>query len=443
MIVATAIFGNAEKHINMLKTWCAGVWKNMPGATVKIYYSGLIRAVIDEIKQVFPVEFIETNTAIQRLPGTPNKMPIWEGIFNDETNYDKQVIVSDCDMLITANLEEVFNKEFDVAYTVADKDFMPFVLNSGIIFVRMNDRARTFLNNWCNTYKAEIRDKINCLDFALLDLYGGWDQYALLLSITKDGTDVKLLGLPNSKYNLLRDWSQEYAEKASAIHYKSKWPEQLLEGKGKKVTKYPYSFGLWKKYQKLYNNKKSIYCKVNSLTDKCKSQQHVNQYKYTVDLILRKAPCNVLVFGCGNDSVFYVDANAGGRTVFIEDMAEYVGDKTEVYNYTYTTIRRDYRELFNKEQSLMMDLPGDIKNTFWDIVLVDGPRGYQDDHPGRMQSIFTAAKIGENLLVHDCNRPVEDLYAKKYCGSLIKEIVPPQGHKRVILRHYRPVRAAV
>ena len=65
-----------------------------------------------------------------------------------------------------------------------------------------------------------------------------------------------------------------------------------------------------------------------------------------------------------------------------------------------------------------MKLPDYIKNTVWDVVFVDGPRGYNDKVPGRMQSIYAASKLkARHVLVHDCDREVEETYFKQYLGQ--------------------------
>ena len=72
-----------------------------------------------------------------------------------------------------------------------------------------------------------------------------------------------------------------------------------------------------------------------------------------------------------------------------------------------------------------MRLPEQVTQSRWDVILVDGPAGYTDENPGRMQSIYTASKLikkGGYVFVHDCHRKVEQVYSDKYL--LRKNFVP-------------------
>jgi glucuronoxylan 4-O-methyltransferase len=61
---------------------------------------------------------------------------------------------------------------------------------------------------------------------------------------------------------------------------------------------------------------------------------------------------------------------------------------------------------------LELRLPAGLAETAWDTIFVDGPAGFDDDSPGRMKSICTAAALARRhgrgeVIVHDCDREVE------------------------------------
>ena len=136
--------------------------------------------------------------------------------------------------------------------------------------------------------------------------------------------------------------------------------------------------------------------------------------------------CSLLVFGCGNDSVLWERANRDGTTAFLEDDPEWLKlvrarlTKAEAHLVRYGTKRSDWAALLNSPDRLRLDLPAEISSRRWEVVLVDGPAGFDDEQPGRMKSIFAAAELvapGGCVFVHDCDRQVEREYAARYLGN--------------------------
>ncbi len=84
-----------------------------------------------------------------------------------------------------------------------------------------------------------------------------------------------------------------------------------------------------------------------------------------------------------------------------------------------------------------MNLPGNIENVSWDIIIVDAPGGWNDQLPGRMKSIYAASRLVSDIgdvFVHDCNRTIEDVYTRTFLKTenLKSEINASTG----LLRHY-------
>lgn len=168
----------------------------------------------------------------------------------------------------------------------------------------------------------------------------------------------------------------------------------------------------------------------------------VEELRPIVEAIRRRRDGSLLVFGCGHDSVFWEKVNRHGHTAFVEDDPEWAGRaraqlvRAQVHLVRYGTQRRFWRELLDDEDGLAMELPDDVLDRHWDVIIVDAPAGFDDTTPGRMKSIYAASRLarpGTRVFVHDCERPVEDAFASKYLG---RERMFVETRGRAILRGY-------
>ncbi|XP_020089712.1 protein IRX15-LIKE-like [Ananas comosus] len=164
-------------------------------------------------------------------------------------------------------------------------------------------------------------------------------------------------------------------------------------------------------------------------------------------VLRRRAPCNLLVFGLGPETALWRALNHGGRTVFLDENEYYIAHLErrlpglEAYDVAYTTRVADLPDLlagarasragdcrpvqdllFSECRLALNDLPNHLYDVAWDVVLVDGPRGYAGAAPGRMAPIFTAAVMAHtrppsaavDVLVHDYEREAERLCSEEF-----------------------------
>lgn len=174
-------------------------------------------------------------------------------------------------------------------------------------------------------------------------------------------------------------------------------------------------------------------------------QLSVEQLKYISTAIKKKTPCKLLIFGLGNDSVFWFKLNRSGDTIFLEDDKEWLqriakrSKGLTAFLVNYNTQRSEWVTLLKSPALSDMILPNEVTNEDWDVIIVDGPAGWNDKTPGRMKSIYQSSQLVKNsgdVFVHDCERPVEYVYSNKFLKqeNLKTEIKAPDGG---LLRHYQ------
>lgn len=160
---------------------------------------------------------------------------------------------------------------------------------------------------------------------------------------------------------------------------------------------------------------------INELVESNPHQMNAQEYNQIAKNLVQRGPCHLLVFGTGRDSELYLQINAGGTTLFIEDNPEWIAyakahnPTIDIVQVSYKTHRFEAKKYLQLEHlhDLDLELPQKVIDTVWDVIIVDAPAGYNSQCPGRMQSIYAAAKLAQrgcDVFVHDCDRAVERLY---------------------------------
>ncbi|GBG71883.1 hypothetical protein CBR_g10819 [Chara braunii] len=149
---------------------------------------------------------------------------------------------------------------------------------------------------------------------------------------------------------------------------------------------------------------------------------------------------NFLVWGMGRDSHVWMNANclpdaatAGGkirtRTVFLENSETWVKmvreklPTMEGYLVEYHARLSEAYKFF--DNPYVMEVPANMKNTCFNVVLVDGPPGFLNEHPGRMEASYWSLSMAKRCLMekkldvvhiflHDVQRPLESAIMAKF-----------------------------
>jgi uncharacterized protein (TIGR01627 family) len=197
------------------------------------------------------------------------------------------------------------------------------------------------------------------------------------------------------------------------------------------------------------------------------NQMSVAQYLRIASTISRRAPCNLLVWGAGDDVPLWLAANTleangvRGLTHVLEGDESWArraarhpdwpqgGATLSVVDFG-TARLRDAERLLRTfaaggegavEAVLRVALPDAVWRVPWDVIVIDGPQGFDvASHPGRMASIFTTYLMARSaaassrsgvtdVFVHDADRWAERAYADTFFGHTF---AATDGH----LRHY-------
>ncbi|KAF8656040.1 hypothetical protein HU200_060833 [Digitaria exilis] len=182
-------------------------------------------------------------------------------------------------------------------------------------------------------------------------------------------------------------------------------------------------------------------------------QQSRDEIALSLAVLRRRAPLRLLVFGLGRDSSLWHALNPGGATVFLEEdpawyrvvraqspslRAHLVAYRTRLdqadrllatyrnhpaclpgsgENATHLRVRGNWACPL-----ALHNLPPEVYETEWDMVMIDAPKGYFAAAPGRMAAIWTAAAMararrGEgdtDVFLHDVDRKVEKAFAEEF-----------------------------
>ena len=138
----------------------------------------------------------------------------------------------------------------------------------------------------------------------------------------------------------------------------------------------------------------------------------------------------MLVFGLGYDSkMWYLGNNK--NTFFVENKQEYINlnkndiAASNIIKYDYKTTCETSTKL-SDEEIQQFEIPKELRDLApFDIILIDGPEGYNIYTPGRLLPCYWAtqlATLGTLIYVDDSVRPLEDYCIKKYFSKTLNEL---------------------
>lgn len=153
-----------------------------------------------------------------------------------------------------------------------------------------------------------------------------------------------------------------------------------------------------------------------------------DEYRYVSSGLGEK---NFLVFGVGLEAALWRYANITGKTVFLEYKDSNIKEESsDIVRVKYDTVMTQAIDLLEEYRSgktdrLEMKLPDEIRNTHWDAIFINSPAGYNNECPGRMQSIYEASRLANkntDVYIYCYDRWVEDLYSKAMFSTIVADL---------------------
>jgi len=168
------------------------------------------------------------------------------------------------------------------------------------------------------------------------------------------------------------------------------------------------------------------------------------EFKVLSDLIALKSPCNLLIFGFQPRYLILSNMNAAGSTIFLDNDPEKISkvrinsNNTQIYRFEYNTpTKAGYKLLKHARQNpaacvpnprflqkskcelALKNLPLQVYEKNWDVMVVDGPSGGSPESPGRMGSIYTTSVLARagntsDVIVHDVDRIIEKWFSWEF-----------------------------
>jgi hypothetical protein len=170
---------------------------------------------------VRPLEQPAASSARATFTANTYKLDHWRDLVAAAEDGDRLLLV-DADVAILRPLDPVWDLPFDVAYTIKPPSAgKPF--NAGVVFVRVSDRSRGFLDRWAEENRRLYADADALRP--LRRVYGGLNQSALgsiLTTGVPSRLGLHLRALPCAEWNLEDSgWPTFDPAVARVLHVKS------------------------------------------------------------------------------------------------------------------------------------------------------------------------------------------------------------------------------
>jgi hypothetical protein len=153
------------------------------------------------------------------------KLDLWCRTINEAPIGDRICLI-DSDTFLVNGLDDVWELDFDIAYTVRDY-IIP--INAGVLFVRVTPRTREFFRRWRRETVEMYADVAYHMQWK--EKYGGMTQASLGRILEDDDHGLNLLTLPCAEWNCEDSvWGTFDPASTRVVHVKSGLRRLIFQG---------------------------------------------------------------------------------------------------------------------------------------------------------------------------------------------------------------------
>lgn len=246
MKIVTSLYG--DKYVSLLLAFLESIYQNVKSQNLEIYifWSDVDEKLLEPLKEAYPLSVFIQLESVKNIDNSSTgnyfsslksgKMAYLNTIY-DHLEEGEQFVLIDCDTIVLKDISEVFNHDFDIAFTSLPLEVNVFPVNVGIMFFRNSAATRKLTANMQQHITKVVEDEqLHNESFAK---YGAADQAALcrIIDFESDDkieedlklTEVKTLELDWYKYNNFS--SVESFANISILHLKGSWQTIIFKGR--------------------------------------------------------------------------------------------------------------------------------------------------------------------------------------------------------------------
>jgi hypothetical protein len=193
-------YGNKERYAKLVRVWRKSIELNCPSAEI-------------HVAEIAPPT--ETKRKIG-LSSNWHKFKLWQRFIAEQPD-GEHVILMDVDMVVLQDLAPAFDRQFDIGATRRTKANWPY--NGGVVFVRVNQRTKAFLEQWAEIDERMYRDEKFHAPYS--HKYKGQNQSSFGYMLEHNTTGAEIVDFPCAVWNACNeDWSN-IDDDTRVIHLKS------------------------------------------------------------------------------------------------------------------------------------------------------------------------------------------------------------------------------